>query len=241
MQVRMWALGLSSSESNSKEKALPVLGALFYLCAGCSSGDWKIAPLCRNGVDMRARKFAALSFAIIAYAIIARESRAAASDAFSINATPLLSIQAPADVYFGTYRLSNLSVRNAIHDMNIEGDSPLALPGQIERINAVQSALADWALRYPRDPWLPSTMARFATFLIGKHIPQYDRVALSFLEELTTLYPNTQYARLASTNLQDFEVLPEFNLRDGPDVRSMPLIFESVWVGIGANRRYHVF
>ncbi len=176
---------------------------------------------------------------IVTCALFAPASQAAAANAFRISATPLPSVQAPADVYFGMYRLSNLSVRNAIHDMNIEGDSPLALPGQVERINAVQSALSDWELRYPRDPWLPDTMARFATFLIGKHTPQYDRVALGFLEELETLYPNTRYARFAEQELQNFDVLPEFDLGDGPDVRRMPLIFESMTVGIGANLRRH--
>ena len=176
---------------------------------------------------------------ILTCVIFAPNSQAAAANAFSVNATPPPSIQAPADVYFGVYRLSNLSVRNAIHDMNIEGDSPLALPGQIERINAVQSALTDWELRYPHDPWLPGTMARFATFLIGKHVPQYDRVALGLLEELETLYPNTWYARFADQELRSFDVLPEFDLRDGPDVRRMPLIFESMTVGIGANLRRH--
>jgi hypothetical protein len=160
---------------------------------------------------------------------------------FLVTATPIKSVQAPADVYFGTYRLSNLSVRNAIHDMDVEGDSPLALPGQLERIAAVQSALAQWALLYPRDPWVPGTIQAFATFLLGKGLPQYDRVAYALLDELTLLYPQTKAGRAAQTQLDGLNLLPQFDLSFGPGVRPLPLIFESEPPGIGENRRRGLF
>jgi hypothetical protein len=157
---------------------------------------------------------------------------------FVISA-PADSVQAPADMYFGLYRLSNLSVRNAIHDMTIEGDSPLALPGQIERIAAVQSALGAWALRYPRDPWLRKAMLDFATFLIGKHVPQYDRVALALLDELQESYAATAEGRTSQAVLEQFVLLPEFDMDAGPGVRPMTFIFMSQVAGIGDQRRHH--
>lgn len=162
-------------------------------------------------------------------------------DTFTVSASPIRSVQAPADVYFGTYRLSNLSIRNAIHDMDIEGDSPLALPGQLERIAAVQSALTQWALLFPRDPWLPDTMRAFATFLLRKELPQYDRVAYSLLDELTLLYPATPAGHAAQGQLDGLTLLPQFDLSDAPGVRPLPLIFESEPAGIGDNRRRRFF
>jgi hypothetical protein len=120
--------------------------------------------------------------------------------------------------------------------MDIEGNSPLALPGQVERIAAVQSALPEWALFYPRDPWLPETMDAFAMFLLGKGVPQYDRVAYALLDELALLYPQTKAGREAQVQLDSLNLLPQFDLSDGPGVRPLPLIFESLPPGIGANR-----
>lgn len=149
---------------------------------------------------------------------------------FVVNASPLIA--APADEYFGEYQLSNLSVRTAIRDMTIEGTSPLALPGQRERIDAVQSALADWAGKYPNDPWLPSTMVRFAAFLRSKEQAQYDRTAFGFLVTLEAQYPRTWYARYAASQLAAFQLRPQFDLADGPDVRKFPLVFSSSFAAL---------
>jgi hypothetical protein len=165
-------------------------------------------------------------------------SSRAQPNAFIICSTPL-QLQAPADVYFGMYRLSNLGVRNAIHDMSVEGASPLALPGQLQRIGAVQSALADWGLQYPQDRWLPSTMLAFALFLATKRVPQYDLVALSLLDELTTLYPNTASGRQAREKLATFVPTPEFDPASESSPASLPWIFESQPTPIGENRPHH--
>jgi hypothetical protein len=162
----------------------------------------------------------------------------AQSNSFKISSTPI-QLEAPADVYFGVYRLSNLGVRNAIHDMSIEGASPLALPGQLERIGAVQSALADWGLQYPQDRWLPGTMLAFALFLTTKHVPQYDLVALSLLDELTTQYPNTVSGRRARERLANFVPMPAFDLGSESNAARLLWIFESLPVTIGENRQHH--
>lgn len=161
------------------------------------------------------------------------------ADAYQVIARPLAPVEAPADVYFGRYKLSNLSVRNAIADMTIEGDSPLALPLQIGRIAAVESALGDWANRYPRDPWLPSAMVKFSTFLISKHQPEYDRTALSILYLLESWYANTWYGRYARAQLADFNLLPNMDLRAGPTVGQLARVAERDFPAIGANKRHH--
>ncbi len=126
--------------------------------------------------------------------------------------------EAPADEYFGRYRLSSLSVRNAIYDMTVEGNSPLALPLQAERIEAVRSAIAQWADEYPHDPWLPSSMVKFSALLIAKQEPAYDPTALALLSSLELSYPQTWYARYARSAIDGFEMLPNIDLLEGPTV-----------------------
>src|SRR5476649_967841 len=76
---------------------------------------------------------------------------------YVVAARPISGAPAPADEYFGRFKLSFLGIRNIIHDMNIEGDSSLALPMQEARIREVAGSLGDWANRYPRDKWHPGT------------------------------------------------------------------------------------
>ena len=126
-------------------------------------------------------------------------------------------IEAPADEYFGTYRLSTLSVRNAIYDMTVEGDSPLALPLQRERIAAVRSALVAWAEKYPLDPWLPSAMVKFSNFLIAKAQPEYDVSAQAFLSYLAFGNSKTWYARFATAKLSGLEIRPNIDMLALPE------------------------
>ena len=145
---------------------------------------------------------------------------------YQVTARPLGFAQAPADEYFGRYKLSSLGVRNSIRDMTIEGESPLALPLQTERIAAIESALPAWADKYPHDPWVPSALAKFGVFLISKHVPQYDRVALAFLSYLLWSYPKTWYASYAQAHLDTLDMLPNIDMQDGPTVGQLASVSE---------------
>lgn len=126
---------------------------------------------------------------------------------FTIVARPL-ALDAPADEYFGKYKLSNLDVRNAIYDMTIEGNSPLALPLQVERIAAVEDAIVVWADRYPYDRWLPPAMWKFAIFLLSKGVPQYNRDAWALFLVLAQQYQDTWYGRDAAQRLATLDLAP---------------------------------
>jgi len=158
--------------------------------------------------------------------------------AFQVVGQPLPRIEAPADEYFGRYRLSSLSVRNAISDMTIEGNSPLALPLQIERIEAVRSALPEWADRYPRDPWLQSSMFKFAEFLISKNDPAFSPAAMAFLSYLQWAYPRTWYATHARAVLADLVMLPDMDPFSGPTVGQLALVrdHDLGWLAIRRHR-----
>jgi hypothetical protein len=181
--------------------------------------------------------------AIAASAAIAHPQSApgepTADTMYQVIARPTAPIEAPADVYFGRYKLSNLGVRNAIRDMTIEGDSPLALPLQTGRINAVESALPDWANRYPHDPWLPSAIVKFSVFLVSKQQPDYDRAALAWLYLLAAWYPRTWYGEYAQTQLEAFDLIPNIDLESGPTTGQLARVSQGDFPSIGANHRRH--
>jgi len=134
-----------------------------------------------------------------------------------IQARPIAAPrQAPADEYFGPERLSNLGVRNALRDMDLEGDSPLALPIQLERIKAIEDALGVWADRYPQDSWLPGTTLDFAKFLQRKSEPFADDLAHGYLIFLATRYPATRAGFEAQSMLSSHRPLPAFDMSNAP-------------------------
>jgi hypothetical protein len=121
---------------------------------------------------------------------------------FTATARPFTSAPAPADEYFGRFKLSNLGMRNIIHDMNVEGDSPLALPLQETRIHAVAGALFDWTNRYPRDVWIPRTTGSFVKFLERKQTPETASLAVVYAVYLADRSSGTSSARWYTALLQ---------------------------------------
>jgi len=182
-----------------------------------------------------------IAIALIACALHAHASVQAAPRpplTYQVIARPPGIVQAPADEYFGRYKLSSLGVRNAIRDMTIEGESPLALPLQAERIAAIASALPAWADKYPHDPWVPSALAKFGVFLISKHVPQYDRAAVAFLSYLQWAYPKTWYASYAQAHLDALDMLPNIDMQDGPTIDQLASVSEYYGRTVGI-RRHH--
>lgn len=116
----------------------------------------------------------------------------------NVTAHPLGPISAPADEYFGRLKLSNLGIKNIIRAFRVEGNSPLALPMQRGRMEAVNSALFQWGDRYPRDPWYMGALFGFADVLEVKGDPATDAMAIDLLLQADERAPGTKYAALAS-------------------------------------------
>jgi len=149
---------------------------------------------------------------------------------YAITAAPLTPASAPADEYFGRFKLSNLGVRNIIHDITIEGNSPLALPKQQTRIQSVQMAMADWASKYPRDRWLPGAIVRFATMLESKQQPQYDQAAFSLWSFLLQRYPNTWYSKYALNQLRKYDEVANIDMLAAPDVHEVANVIDYSYI-----------
>lgn len=129
-----------------------------------------------------------------------------------VAARPLTRAAAPADQYFGRLKLSNLGVRNVIHDITIEGDSPLAIPKQIGRLAACDSALVDWANKYPRDRWLPSAMLKLAKLLKNKQQASLDAAATGLLFYMSSRFAGDRYGKQALQLVREYEQTPNFDV-----------------------------
>ena len=167
---------------------------------------------------MHSKNFAAtaalIAFAAAAPALAATSASTPAPDdhvwhTFQATARPFTPALAPADEYFGRFKLSNLGMRNIIHDMNVEGDSPLALPLQQLRIHEVAGALSDWSNRYPRDKWLPGTTASFVKFLERKQTPETAEIAVGYAVYLVDRFNGTPSARWYVTLLSAHSAVPD--------------------------------
>jgi hypothetical protein len=137
--------------------------------------------------------------------------------------------QAPADEYFGPNRLSNLGVRNAIRDMNLEGTSPLALPIQLDRIAAVQAALALWSDKYPNDSWLPGTTLDFAKLLLSKQQAFTDDLAAGYLFSLQAFYPASRAGFEAHELLARSHPIPGFDMGTAPPADPIPSVGDNLY------------
>ena len=118
-----------------------------------------------------------------------------------VVAHPLSPQNAPADQYFGRLKLSNLGIRNIIHAIAVEGDSPLALPMERTRIMGVESAIAQWSDEYPRDTWLRNVLFSFAYVMQGKHDVDTDRIAVDELLGASMRYAGTPWSARALKQL----------------------------------------
>ena len=71
---------------------------------------------------------------------------------------------APADEYFGKMQMSILGIRNELKTLEsrVESD-PEAAESDIKIADDVEDSIEAWALKYPRDSWLPDACAHLET------------------------------------------------------------------------------
>ncbi|HLY03679.1 MAG TPA: hypothetical protein VKR56_14435 [Candidatus Cybelea sp.] len=70
----------------------------------------------------------------------------------------LATTSAPADEYFGKLKMSALRVRYETMQLKKRYETHRLLPEQTEHLLLLtQDSFDDWAVHYPKDPWLAST------------------------------------------------------------------------------------
>ena len=66
---------------------------------------------------------------------------------------------APADEYFGRYKMSILGVRNTLRDVDARLRTNPAIAGTvIGMIDLTEDAIKDWERKYPHDTWIPKSL-----------------------------------------------------------------------------------
>src|SRR5579862_4195122 len=67
--------------------------------------------------------------------------------------------EAPADEYFGPLKQSILEIRNRLDRYDAYGDRAPLGQEVIGALDGLERSIADWQHKYPRDPWLPRSLA----------------------------------------------------------------------------------
>lgn len=73
-----------------------------------------------------------------------------------------LAEMAPADEYFGRFKMSILEIRNRLDAMEGRLDQDMLRPGTIGELDNLRDAILDWKHKYPHDPWLRRSLERLA-------------------------------------------------------------------------------
>lgn len=123
---------------------------------------------------------------------------AVAALVFLLPAMPVsaqdLSALAPADEYFGHYRLSVLGIANMIRDSGArmdEGRAPAMIDGPLA---FVSDAIHAWQRQYPRDPWIARDLFALQLAYLHAHTPRGNELARSTEGWLVADYPSSQEA-----------------------------------------------
>ena len=74
-----------------------------------------------------------------------------------VNSSAQRGAKAPADEYFGKFKLSILGVRNVVHDIDARADNAAedVASNLCHKLILAEDALRDWQAKYPDDSWVP--------------------------------------------------------------------------------------
>ncbi len=123
------------------------------------------------------------------------------------SARPPLARMAPADQYFGPFRLSPLGVGNEIVRINSYLDAGWGERMATEALN-VASALEDWQHQYPRDPTLPRHLFELYSLLDRIGAPSLGAEAANLRTILLVQYAGSPQARDLSRSLASLSSAP---------------------------------
>jgi len=134
--------------------------------------------------------------------------------AFALPAAPVcaqgLSSLAPADEYFGHYRLSVLGIANSIRDSGNRIDEGNVGPTLDGPLMFATDAIRAWEKQYPRDPWIARDLFAMQVVYLRVRSPRGLDLARSTEAWLVADYPNTREATDAQIALADATSGDEF-------------------------------
>lgn len=109
---------------------------------------------------------------------------------------------APADEYFGRFKMSILGVRNELRDLAARLQfAPQRGAELLGTASLVEDALHDWERKYPGDPWIPKSIYDLSQIYGGIHTFEGRRRAANAEAWLVRRYPATAFARTARAQM----------------------------------------
>ena len=102
--------------------------------------------------------------------------------------------EAPADEYFGPFKISVLEIKNRLTRFEGQTNRELAMSGAIHGMDTLELAMADWHRRYPRDSWLPGFLSRMVHVYVRAHA-NHDARAREVYAMLERGYAHSLQAR----------------------------------------------
>jgi hypothetical protein len=109
---------------------------------------------------------------------------------------------APADEYFGRWKMSFLGIDNTFRDAAISSGDHTTDPAIAHKVALAEDALDAWARKYPRDPQLSRSyfLASRAERKIWLRANQQR--AWSYLNQLENRFADTYFGKLVRKNLE---------------------------------------
>ena len=104
--------------------------------------------------------------------------------------------EAPADEYFGPFKVSILEIKNRLTRFEGQQNRELVQSSTIHGIDAVEVAIEDWHRKYPRDSWLPGFLSRIVRVYVRADA-RHDAHARHAYAMLESEYRRTGPAREA--------------------------------------------
>jgi hypothetical protein len=102
---------------------------------------------------------------------------------------------APADEYFGHFKLSVLGIANTIRDAGARMDSGTDPRTMLSGpLSFVTDAIKDWEAQYPSDPWIGKDLLALESVYLRMPTDDGFRLASQTEAWLIADYPNTNYA-----------------------------------------------
>ncbi len=151
-----------------------------------------------------------LRFVVFAAALLLPAAPALSAD---------LSQMAPADEYFGHYRLSVLGIANTIRDAGKRLDEGRDAQPIVDGPLAFASdAIRAWQQRFPNDPWIPRDLLSLEVAYAHAGTPNAMQLAHQTEAWLVQDYPDVREARDARLALRDGR--GRRDVRDLGDARS---------------------
>jgi hypothetical protein len=113
-----------------------------------------------------------------------------------------MSALAPADEYFGHYKLSVLGIANTIRDVGHRLEDGRDASSMIDGPLAfVTDAIRDWERAYPRDPWIAKDLLALEVVYLRAQAPEAMPLARRTEFWLVRDYPDAAATRIGRRRL----------------------------------------